>query len=206
MISDSSFWNLRVSRRKIAGVAPRGLELAGARLDKDAAALRLLFGYLGGTLDVDLMGGGRAAQLHDQHIIDLIALALGVEGDARELAERGGGRAVRRAAILRELENLAADPSLSAITVARRLGITPRYVHLLLEQTGRSFTQHVLEKRLEKAAALLRDQRQHGRRIADIALAAGFADLSHFNRAFRRRFGDTPSGFRAGPRRRSDES
>ena len=45
-----------------------------------------------------------------------------------------------------------------------------------------------------------------GVRIADIALESGFADLSQFNRAFRRRFGDTPSGMRAEARRSSDES
>jgi AraC-like DNA-binding protein len=34
-------------------------------------------------------------------------------------------------------------------------------------------------------------------RICDIALQAGFSDISHFNRLFRARFGDTPSGVRA---------
>jgi transcriptional regulator GlxA family with amidase domain len=32
--------------------------------------------------------------------------------------------------------------------------------------------------------------------IIDIVFAAGFGDASHFNRVFRRRFGDTPSGVR----------
>jgi AraC-like DNA-binding protein len=76
------------------------------------------------------------------------------------------------------------------------LGITPRYVHLLLEETGKSFTHHVLERRLEKAAALLRDPQLRRRKIADIAAEAGFADLSYFNRAVRRRFGATPSDIR----------
>ena len=33
--------------------------------------------------------------------------------------------------------------------------------------------------------------------ISDIALRAGFSDISHFNTLFRTRFGDTPSGLRA---------
>lgn len=99
-------------------------------------------------------------------------------------------------AILRAIESHSTDPNLSAITVAKMLGITPRYVHLLLEETGKSFTHHVLERRLDRAAVLLRDPRWHYRRIAEIAAEAGFADLSYFNRAFRRRFGATPSAMR----------
>lgn len=60
---------------------------------------------------------------------------------------------VRRAAILRIIESRSGDPDLSAVAVARLLGITPRYVHLLLEDTGKSFTHHVLERRLDKTAA-----------------------------------------------------
>jgi AraC-like DNA-binding protein len=43
---------------------------------------------------------------------------------------------------------------------------------------------------------LLRDPRRFGRRISEIAAEAGFTDLSHFSRAFRRRFGMTPSDAR----------
>ena len=70
-------------------------------------------------------------------------------------------------------------------------------MHLLLEETGKSFTHHVLERRLEKAAALLHDPHWGHRKIADVAAEAGFTDLSYFNRAFRRHFGATPSDIRA---------
>ena len=103
---------------------------------------------------------------------------------------------LRRAAILRSIELRCGDPDLTAVTVADLHGITPRYVHLLLEETGKSFTHHLLERRLDKAAALLRDTRWQDRKIADIAAEAGFLDLSNFNRGFRRRFGTTPSKLR----------
>ena len=159
-------------------------------------ARQLLFGYLSGTHNLDFGDGGRATQLYDAHIIDLLALALGPERDTRELLERRGVGAVRRAAILHEIEKRLGDPNLSATAVALQLGITPRYLRLLLEVTGRSFSEHVLEKRLTRAAALLRDPRQRGRKISAIAFACGFGDLSHFNHAFRRRFGGTPSDVR----------
>jgi transcriptional regulator GlxA family with amidase domain len=69
-------------------------------------------------------------------------------------------------------------------------------VHLLLEETGARFSHHVLDRRLEKAAALLRDSRWRDRLIIEIAVEAGFTDISHFNRAFRRKFRATPSDIR----------
>jgi AraC-like DNA-binding protein len=126
---------------------------------------------------------------------------MATEGDERgEPGNEPGLRAARRAAILRGIERHSADPDLSALTIAKQLGITPRYVHLLLAETGKSFSHHVLERRLERAAALLRDPGRRHRKIADIAAEAGFADLSYFNRAFRRRYGTTPSRIRAAAR------
>jgi AraC-like DNA-binding protein len=45
---------------------------------------------------------------------------------------------------------------------------------------------------------MLTDPRRAGEKVSAIAFAAGFHDLSHFNRAFRRRFGVTPSDVRTG--------
>jgi len=86
---------------------------------------------------------------------------------------------------------------LSAATVAAHLGVTPRYVHMLFETETRSFSEFVLAQRLALARRMLTDPRWIGRPISAIAFDAGFADLSHFNRTFRRRFGATPSEIRA---------
>ncbi len=114
-----------------------------------------------------------------------------------------GLRAARREAVLRAIDAHSGDPELSAAAVAARLGVTPRYVHLLLKATGRKFSQHLLARRLDRALWLLSDQHHGHWRIGDIAGEAGFADLSYFNRSFRRRFGDTPSAVRARQRNRS---
>ena len=52
------------------------------------------------------------------------------------------------------------------------------------------------ERRLDRAAAMLRDPDCAHLKIGEIAAQAGFADISHFNRSFRRMFGDTPLGVR----------
>jgi AraC-like DNA-binding protein len=166
------------------------------RMNRGDIALRLLFGYIGGTLHVPLAAGSRAAELYGNHLVDLVASAIGAKGEVREIAEQRGVRAVRLAAILRMISQQFDNPGLSAATIAVQLGVTPRYVHLLLEATGSSFAQHLLDQRLEQVAARLRDPYRQGDKITAIAQQTGFADLSYFNRAFRRRFGDTPSGVR----------
>jgi AraC-like DNA-binding protein len=192
-IAESQFWNVKVPRSKIAALLPPNTSFGGTRLDRDPVARRLLVSYLSGAFEIELEDGGRATQLYEDHIVALVALAVGAESNAREMAERQGVREVRRAAILREIDGFMSDPNLSAATIAARFGITPRYLRMLLEVTGRSFTEHLLERRLERAAALLRDPAHRRRRIAEIASACGFGDLSYFNRVFRRRYGATPS-------------
>jgi AraC-like DNA-binding protein len=196
LIVPTQFSSIVVPRPVIAKCVPHRKRFAGLKLDRNDIARRLLFGYIGGTLRVPLETGSRAAELYGEHLVDLVALAIGAEGEAREIAEQRGARAARLAAIQRMISQQFGNPNLNAATIAVQLGVTPRYVHLLLEATGRSLTQHLLDRRLEQAAALLRDPRRQDWKITDIAWETGFTDLSHFNRAFRRRFGDTPSGVR----------
>ena len=86
---------------------------------------------------------------------------------------------------------------------AARLGVSVRYLHRLLEPTGRSFSEHLIGCRLDRAAAMLRDPACR-LKIGDIACQAGFSDISHFNRSFRRTFGDTPFGMRVRSTRSRD--
>lgn len=196
-VTDSVWWTIKLQRGKLLSLIPHANNLAGALLDKKNFALRLLFGYLQGTAAIDTAENGPAAEAFGRHVTDLVALALGAQGDSRKMAEQRGLRAARRALILDKIDNGYASAGFCAATVAAKLGISTRYVHMVIEETGHTFSDLVLHRRLEKALALLLDPQRDGDRIADIAHEAGFTDLSHFNRSFRRHFGDTPSGLRA---------
>jgi transcriptional regulator GlxA family with amidase domain len=71
-----------------------------------------------------------------------------------------------------------------------------RRITMFCNVNGTSFTARVNELRLQSAFTLLTKARDNAHRISDIALQAGFSDISHFNRLFRSRFGDTASGVR----------
>ena len=81
-------------------------------------------------------------------------------------------------------------------TVAARHDVSPRYIQRLFDDSGTTFTEHVMAQRLERAHRLLSDPKLCDRTLTAIAFAAGFNDLSHFQRRFRRRYGATPSDLR----------
>lgn len=181
-----------IRRGLLEAVAPR-LDLDRARVEEARGpALRLLFAY--------------AAALRESETLDPELEALAV----RQIAELGAAvlstgpamavdtRLARLAAVRRDMSRNFRDPSLTIGRLAERHGISPRYLHMLFEREGDTAAGALQQLRLDDAHARLRDPRRRNERIASIAFDAGFAELSAFNRAFRRRFGGTPSEIRAG--------
>jgi len=192
-LDHGSAWNIRIDR------APLEPLLAGIQdplqrcLPGDNPGIRLLEGYLTSLFSLERDCDLTLAALH---IRDLALCALGVRGDTQALVRERGVQAARQSAILNAIVARASEPDLDPATVAAQLGMSPRYLHRLLEPTGRSFAQHLLQRRLDCAAAMLRNPDCARLKIGQIALRAGFADISHFNRSFRGAFGDTPLGVR----------
>lgn len=62
-------------------------------------------------------------------------------------------------------------------------------------ETGETFMSFVTRHRLETACRLLKDP---SLQVSDVCYESGFNDIPHFNRSFRRRFGVSPSAYRAG--------
>lgn len=86
-------------------------------------------------------------------------------------------------------ERLALPPDNQALAEAMHLGQSQ--LHLLCQrQFGLTPQQYVMRRRLQWARYWLRQTR---RPVGDIALDLGFADVSSFSRAYRRRAGRSPS-------------
>src|SRR6516162_978692 len=97
--------------------------------------------------------------------------------------------------MLGHIDRHSADPYLSAATLARKFHCSERYVHKLFAGTGRSVGEHVNDKRIAGCTRDLLDNPRK-RTIAEIAFAAGFRDISHFNRLFKRLNGTALREFR----------
>lgn len=166
---------------------------------RDSAALHLLGHYLAALETLTAPPDPDLARAIGVHLLDLMAAALGPVAAAREMIGARGVRAARLHAVQAALDRHFVEPDFDLDQLTRRLGLSRRYLQNLLQSTGRTFTEHMTERRLRRAFELLRDPGHAQWRIIDIAGAAGFGDLSYFNRMFRSQFGDTPTSVRRGP-------
>lgn len=168
-------------------------------IPRRAEALRLLMAYLKSALKEGALAAPKLRDVVVTHIHDLVALAI---SDCAPLGESSASAVVaaRHSAALDHIVGHFQDPELSLEVVARRQGISPRYLQHLMMSSGTSFTECVNELRLQRAFALLIEPHSSAQRISDIALEVGFSDISHFNRLFRARFGISPRGVRSAGR------
>ncbi|KHN89656.1 helix-turn-helix domain-containing protein [Pectobacterium actinidiae] len=88
------------------------------------------------------------------------------------------------------------DTTLSAATIAESFGISARYLNMLLHHDGTSFGRYVLDQRLEKSAEALRSPLHSAAPIGQIAWHSGFTDMPYFSRAFKKKFGCSPTEYR----------
>jgi AraC-like DNA-binding protein len=194
-VDPTNLWcNVSLPGAALRARAPMADDLLATLLPDPEGALKLLKAYSAMVLDGDEYRDPRLTALAAEHCMDLAVLALGARGDAAEAARLGGLRAVRLASILRRIRRNFRDPAFCVEDIAAGLGVSIRYVQVLLQESGIGFGERVLELRLDAALQLL--VRDRPMRISEAAFSVGFSDLSYFNRCFRRRYGITPSGAR----------
>ena len=115
------------------------------------------------------------------------------------------GRNPALAAYFRQIGEIAAPPLAEIMETNFRYNLSleeyAKLCHRSLSSFKRDFQAHfqespgkwLLQKRLEYAAALLRNARMN---ITEIAFESGFEDVSHFSRVFKERFEVPPQTFR----------
>jgi AraC-like DNA-binding protein len=148
---------------------------------------------------VTRLAGGEAGAPGTRALADaiggLLSATLEAFGDGAPPA-RGDAARTRLQQIGRHLRRHFADPGLCAADVAAAVGVSRRYLHRLYAEDGRTFRDELIALRIEACLAAFRDAAQADKTIAEIAYAAGYADISQFNRHFRRLKGGTPSALR----------
>jgi AraC-like DNA-binding protein len=194
LTSAGGYTAARIPRRLLHQVSPHAETRLATVLGHDPGLRSMIDRYFALCTDVaqdlDALGQKAAAQ----HLVDLIGLLLGAGLD-REVGRRGD--APRLELMKTEILSKLDRHDLTVETIARANGVSGRQAQRLFAQSGTTFSEFVLERRLSLAHRLLLDASNRHRKISDVAYAAGFGDLSYFNRTFRKRFGVTPSDIQA---------
>jgi AraC-like DNA-binding protein len=162
----------------------RPLRIAGSGPGSAALVARTLRTTLSRTVeDVTAWSDGMSDQ-----ILDLLQLMMTGSGTVVSTSRL-------MAAKMFVAEHLT-DPSLCTEQVARAVGVTSRHLNRAFAAEGTTVSQYVHDRRLDGARADLTSSHMAEHRIADIASRWAFASQAHFTRAFRARFGCTPTQVR----------
>jgi AraC-like DNA-binding protein len=169
-------------------------------IPQEAEALKLLAGYAAPLFNEIALATPEFRRTAVNHLLDLIALALGATDDTMELANKRGLPAARLSVAKSYIVENSFRRDLSVGTVAAHLGVTPRNLQRMFESEGTTFSEFLLGQRLSQAHRMLTEPQRVQSAVATVAYDVGFGDLSYFNRSFKRRFGATPREIRnAGP-------
>ncbi len=98
--------------------------------------------------------------------------------------------------IMMHLRTHVADPELSAEQLAAHFGISKRYLYAVLARMNVTLGEWVRTERLSRAARALTNPANALVSVAAVARMSGFPDHSAFSRAFKQRYGCTPSQWR----------
>jgi len=118
------------------------------------------------------------------------ALAPGEDGGRGPLENRVAYR------VRRHIEEHLGSPDLSPATICSALGVSRPTLYRAFARGG-GIMNYIQRRRLEVVHVRLSDAAD-GRRVAELALEAGFSSHAHFSTAFRRRFGYAPRDARLG--------
>jgi AraC family transcriptional regulator len=195
MRDDANFAVVLLRNEALGQVRPDGRDIRSALQTHDVLedqTLRRLMsvlvqekrnGFKSGSFFLDGMATALASYLAHHYSTVLPA----------EVSSRGGmAPAILRRCIEFMESRLAGNLSLN--DVAREAGLsTSHFVRSFRQSTGKTPYQFLLQRRVDRARALMRDRRVS---LTEVALASGFADQHHLATVFRRITRVTPSSYR----------
>jgi len=188
----ASFW---IPAEKLISRLPSSFHGAPVRLSDDPDVGPLIVETARTLNDRILRLGEAEAERIFDILLDLVALGL---SRTRPLGIRETSSVADAVmlSVYRATDARLRKPGLRVAEIAAAARVSERYVHILFARTGTSFADYAMQRRLDGIAADLRDPAHRSREIGDIAFDWGFADLSHFARRFKQRFGMRASEWR----------
>jgi AraC-like DNA-binding protein len=165
------------------------------KIDAKSPFVALIRSHLVQLTDFEANLNDAEATLLTENLCNLVALA-----SAREVPTDQWAPTLQIEALLTFCRQNLTDCDLSPQTIAAHFGISVRTVHQRFSSFGTTFGRWLLDNRLVACRQTLLDPAQSKLKISEIAYCWGFNDLSHFNRLYRSKFGETPGDTRLASR------
>ena len=138
---------------------------------------------------------------HGPQLIAAIAqLQTAVLAEAQDAVQVPRGAAGLRYRIEEHIQQHHTDPRLDVAAIARAVDVSVRHAHGVFNQGDRTIAAVLRDRRVATAAEMLRSA-EGAVNLADLAAQAGFSDRDTFSRAFKHRYGMTPTDYHRGGHR-----
>jgi AraC-like DNA-binding protein len=192
--SDFELLSVIIPRRRLAPLLKHPDSVQGAMIDPEGGSGKLFAGFLVSLFTaaptLSLAEGSLAAR----SLVDLTALAL----SGATVSAGAPPEFVQQSELLRVqsfIKERLAMPDLEPDKVAEGVGTSRAQLYRLFAPIG-GVAEYIRQQRLRRCFADLLSAQHAHRQIADIAYGWGFNDPGHFAKAFKQRFGRTPSEMR----------
>lgn len=188
----------RLNYRSILMRVPRPV-ISARLIDLDALGGTVLpgssaYGRLVGSLMRETYSLGEMEQEIDgaafsAPTLDMITAA--IRGALGDRDDGGRGHSVLLKRIMHYMKSSLADATLTLEAIARNQNVSARTLSRLFAEAGTTPMGWLQAQRLAWAYNALAERRITT--VTEVAFAAGFSDLSHFSRSFKKAFGRTPN-------------
>ncbi|MBO3086046.1 helix-turn-helix domain-containing protein [Cellulomonas fengjieae] len=185
----SELYCFGVARDELALPAPTIEAVAGRRIGPDNNPLAAVVAAYFGTLATTAALEHPTAVALTRPSVDLVRALVATH----VAAPRSGSLVVRVEAYVRAH---LADRDLSAATIAAAHHVSVRHLYAELARAGVVLGATIREQRLQECRRELRDPASAHLTVGVVGARWGFADASHFGRAFRETYGMTPREWR----------
>jgi AraC-like DNA-binding protein len=187
--------SIRVPREQLMPLVSAPNALTARTIDGSSGVGRVAVQYMRALAEAgsSLHGRPPGDDLHEHLCSHLCGLIARASGDARPPAGECNESFVR--AVKAYAGSALADPDLSVHSIARRFGVSVRYVHKAFTSADTTAAAWIRAERLRRCALDLANPADR-RLVSAIASRWGFADIPNFTKAFTAAFGTSPSRFR----------
>jgi AraC-like DNA-binding protein len=182
---------LQVPRTNFSSAALERLSAPHVFRDDPVGVPRVVAAFARSTMDeiatFDELAGSRVGDT----LARLATTMIATDGD--DANSESCTLRILRARVKAYIENNLSRSNLDIEEIAQRMGCSRRYIFRAFQAADTTPSQYIWDLRLERTREHLTTGSFRGGSISEIAFACGFSSTAHFSRAFRKRYGMSPS-------------